>query len=215
MPILNEIHGMRAVMPRVRREWVDEMLVIDGGSTDGSLEYAQELGCRVLRQKTPGITYAYQEGVAAASGEVIVAFSPDGNSVPERIPELLAKMREGYDMVIVSRYLDGAKSEDDDCVTAIGNRIFTAAINWTFGGRYTDCLVMFRAFRKDAVGDFPSGIPRAGLEPLLAIRCAKAKRRVAEIPGDEPKRIGGQRKMSPVLNGIDIIRLIAREYFSR
>lgn len=214
IPVLNEIHGLEAVMPRVRPEWVDEILFIDGGSKDGTLEYLEEKGFRVVRQKKPGITYAYEEGVRRASGDVVVAFSPDGNSVPEIIPELVAKMREGYDMVIVSRYLAGAKSDDDDVMTGFGNWLFTKIINVLFRGRYTDSLVMFRAFRKDIVDRVPPDVPRAGFEPLLSIRCAKRGLRVAEIPGDEPERIGGKRKMQPVLNGLDILRLIIKELFS-
>ena len=211
VPTLNEIRGMREVMPRVRRDWVDEILVVDAGSTDGTLEYAQEQGYKMVHQKSRGITYAYQEALPHASGEVVIAFSPDGNSVPELIPALAGKMREGYDMVVASRYLAGARSEDDDLLTGIGNRIFTGMINVLFGGRYTDSLVMMRAFRKDIVPEFPPGMPRAGMDAMLSISCAKRKLKVAEIPGDEPKRIGGQRKMQPFLNGLDILKLIAWE----
>lgn len=211
IPTVNEIEGMKAVMPRVDPAWVDEILVVDGGSRDGTVEYALEHGYRVHHQRSRGISYAYEEGIGAATGDMLIAFSPDGNSLPELIPGLIAKMREGYDMVIVSRYLDGAKSEDDDLVTAFGNRLFTGAINLCFGGRYTDSLVLFRAWRKDLIRSIPQGYPRAGIETLLSIRCAKKRLKTAEIPGDEPRRIGGKRKMKPFLNGVDIIRLILRE----
>ena len=214
VPTLNEIEGMRVVMPRVKKEWVDEILVLDGGSTDGTVEYARATGCRVVMQKSKGITRAYQEGLAAAQGDVIIAFSPDGNSVPEKIPEVVQKMKEGYDMIVTSRYLPGAKSEDDDPVTAFGNWMFTKGINILFGAHYTDALVMFRAFKKNIVSASAIDAPRAGFEVLLAIRCAKQKLKVLEIPGDEPKRIGGARKMNPILNGLDIIRLMMYERFT-
>jgi glycosyltransferase involved in cell wall biosynthesis len=214
LPTLNEIEGMKAVMPRVKREWVDEILLVDGGSKDGTLEYAQKEGYRIIHQtKTKGITGAYQEGIPHISGDIVVSFSPDGNSIPELIPELIAKIREGYDMVIASRYYGGAKSEDDDPVTAFGNWMFTKMINIIFGGHYTDSLVMLRAWRKDILSSFTLDVPRAGFEPLLSIRCAKEKRKVLDIPGDEPKRIGGVRKMNPLKNGIDILKLIASEKF--
>jgi glycosyltransferase involved in cell wall biosynthesis len=215
MPIFNEIEGMKQIMPRVRREWVDEIVVIDGGSTDGTLEYAAAHEYKVLHQRSKGITNAYREALPHVDGDVIVTFSPDGNSVPERIPALLAKMSEGYDMVIASRYADGARSEDDSALTGFGNRAFTWLINTLFGGHYTDTLVMMRAFRREIVQDLPPAIARAGLEPFLSIRCAERRLRVAEIGADEPKRIGGRRKMHPFLNGLDITRLIVREYFSR
>jgi glycosyltransferase involved in cell wall biosynthesis len=60
VPTLNEIEGMKAMMPRVKREWVDEILVLDGNSTDGTVEYARSQGYRVVMQKSKGITNAYR-----------------------------------------------------------------------------------------------------------------------------------------------------------
>lgn len=215
IPTLNEIDGMKVIMPRVKKQWVDEILVLDGGSTDGTIEYAKQQGYRVVMQKSKGITNAYREALKIAKGDCIISFSPDGNSLPEVIPQLVAKMKEGYDMVIASRYKGRAKSEDDDPITAFGNFMFTKLINICFGGNYTDSLVMLRAFKKDIVSELHIDVPRAGMEPILSIRCAKQKLKVAEIPADEPKRIGGTRKMNPLLNGLDIFRLIAAELTHR
>ena len=201
IPTLNEIEGMKIIMPHVKKQWVDEILVLDGGSTDGTIEYA----------KSKGITNAYREAIKVAKGDYIIAFSPDGNSVPEVIPKLVKKIQGGYDMVIASRYKGRAKSYDDDLVTAFGNWMFTKIINVCFGGNYTDSLVMLRAFKKDIVRKLHIDVPRAGMEPILSIRCAKQKLKVAEIPASEPKRIGGKRKMNPLLNGLDILRLIFAE----
>lgn len=216
VPTMNEIEGMKAIMPRINRDWVDEILVVDGG-TDGTCEYAVEHGYRVIKQKSKGLVGAYREGVEAAIGDYILTFSPDGNSVPEVIPPLVAKVKEGgYDMVIASRYLPGATSEDDDAVTAFGNWMFTAIINVLFGAKYTDTLCMMRVWTKDLFyKSVDIKVLRAGLEPSMCIRAAKHKLKVAEIPGDEPLRIGGIRKMSPILNGSGIVVNIILEFFSK
>lgn len=216
IPVRNEIEAVKVIMPKIRSEWVHEILVIDGDSTDGTREYLEQEGFRVVRQRSLGLLGAYWECLEIASGDVIIAFSPDGNSLPELIPRLIEKIDEGYDIVIASRYRDGAKSDDDGWVTAFGNWMFTRIINVLFGGHYTDVLVMYRAFRKDVVARLNID-PRRDrhLEMSLVIRALKQKLRVAEIPGDEPARISGTRKMKVGRNGLAVLAAILRERFAR
>lgn len=206
IPTLNEAEGMRQIMPRVKREWVDQILVVDGHSTDGTADYARSLGYDVVLQRRRGIRHAMIEGFEHVKGEYVITFSPDGNSVPELIPELIAKIREGYDLVIASRYLGAAHSEDDDVVTRFGNWLFTTLVNLLFGGHYTDAFVIYRIYRTDLLWEleldrdsryWPERLLNTvvGLELLLSVRAAKRKLRIAEIPGDEPPRLAGERKL--------------------
>lgn len=218
IPTLNEIQGMRVIMPRVKPEWVDQIIVVDGGSTDGTLEYARSCGYLVIRQRRPGLRHAYLEAMPHVKGDVIITFSPDDNSAPEVIPALITKMAEGYDMVIASRYLGNAKSEDDDIVTALGNRLFTWTVNLLHGGRYTDAMVIYRAFRTQLIYQLdlhdeesyrlPERLFRTAIswEPLMSVRAAKRGMRIGEVPASEPPRIGGQRKLQ-------ILRWGAAYYF--
>jgi glycosyltransferase involved in cell wall biosynthesis len=207
IPTLNEIDGMRVIMPRINREWVDQILILDGGSTDGTVEWSLDNGYEVHVQQEPGIRQAYMEALPRLRGDILITFSPDGNSIPEKLPELIAKMREGYDMVIVSRYLGDARSEDDDWLTAFGNWLFTRTVNVLHGGRYTDAMVIYRAYRKALISELeldqdrwyttPEWLFRCRIswEPMLSARAALRRLRVLEIPGDEPPRIGGTRKL--------------------
>ena len=215
LPVRNEIIGSKIIMPRINPRWVDEIIVVDGNSTDGSREYYESLGtCKIISQKSSGVCGAYWECFEIATGDVIIAFSPDGNSIPELIPALIEKMKSGEDIVMVSRYLDGAKSFDDDQVTRFGNWMFTAIVNILFGMRLTDSLVMFRAYKKSLVERLALDIKTLPVFELqIVIRAAKAKLRISEIPGDEPKRIGGQRKMRPLYNGSCLLYLILKELF--
>ncbi|MFH1153442.1 MAG: glycosyltransferase family 2 protein [Pseudomonadota bacterium] len=204
---LNEIDGMKAVMPRIDKNWCQQIIVVDGGSTDGTVEWAIENGYRIYVQKQQGIRNAYMEIWPEVTGDIVITFSPDGNSIPELIPALIAEMAKGFDMVIVSRYLGNAKSYDDDLLTAFGNWLFTKTVNLLHGGRYTDAMVIYRAYRKQVVYELgldrddayrlPERLFRTKVswEPLLSVRALKADLKLAEIPGDEPLRIGGERKL--------------------
>ena len=146
---LNEIEGMKIIMPKIKKEWVDQIIILDGGSIDGTVEWAIDNGYFVYEQKKRGLRHAYTEVMEYIEGDIFIPFSPDGNSIPEMIPPLIEKMKEGFDMVTVSRYLDGAKSEDDDYLTAFGNWFFTKTINFLHHGKYTDGMVMYRGIKKD------------------------------------------------------------------
>jgi glycosyltransferase involved in cell wall biosynthesis len=211
---LNEIKALEVILPRINKNWVDEIIVIDGGSIDGSIEYSQGLGFLVLKQTSKGIIGGYIEGLEAATGDVIITFTPDGNMIPEKIPELVNKMAEGYDMVIVSRYAEGAKSADDNLISGFGNWLFTTMVNVLYGSYYTDVLGFYRAFRKDIFNrlNLWNDI-KLSIDTQMCIRCKRKGLRTAEIPGDEPARIGGQSSRSIIGNGLIELSTIFRELF--
>lgn len=212
IPTKNEIDAVKIIMPQVRPEWVDEIICVDGHSTDGTPEWLEQQGYRVIRQKTDGLIGAYWECIEVAAGDVIVGFSPDGNSVPGAIPKLVDKMREGYDIVVASRYKDAAHSDDDDTITAFGNWMFTRMANLLYRGRITDLCVMYRAFRKDLV--YQLGLSRSRhpmMEIELMVRAIKGGLRILDIPADEPARIGGVRKMRILYNGWFVLWVLIKE----
>lgn len=210
----NEIDGMRVIMPQIKKEWYDELIIVDGGSTDGTIEYAKEHGYFIFVQRDKGAGAAFLESVEKATGDIVVTFSPDGNSVPEKIPALVEEIKEGYDMVIASRYYKGAKSYDDDIVTAFGNWMFTSLINLLFGSKITDSLVMYRAFKRNMVKELKINTKTVSWGTQFLIRAIREKKKIGEIPGDEPARIGGVRKMHPLKNGITELTRIIKEFFT-
>ncbi len=225
IPVLNELDGIKLIMPSIKPEWYDQLLFIDGESTDGTQEYLKEKGYPFYVQKKRGMRHAYTESWPLIKGDVVLTFSPDGNSIPELIPLCFDKMKEGYDMVIVSRYKDTAKSEDDDFLTGIGNWCFTKMIGILHGFPYTDAMVIYRAYKTKLAYDLDLMNDkhfqweenlfntRVSWEPLLSIRAAKRKLKIAEIPGDEPPRVFGKRKLQVWKWGAVFLVQTIREIF--
>lgn len=212
LPTLNEIDGVRAVVPKLDRKWVDEIIVMDGGSTDGTVEFCQEEGLRVVRQKEKGYGRAILEGVHLAQGDFVIDFMADGNSLPDTIPQLLAKLEAGYDLVIASRYAGPAVSDDDDRLTAFGNWMFTRITNFLFGSSYTDVLNGYRGYRRASFLELGMDVKGLSWAMQSSVRFFTHGFKVTEVPTDEPKRMGGVRKMHPFFTGLDITFLILREY---
>lgn len=225
IPTLNEIDGVKKIMPQVKKEWLDEIIFVDGNSTDGTIEYIKEHGYTLVLEKVPGVRQALVEAIDNADVDVIITFSPDGNCIPELIPQLIEKMKEGYDMVIASRYMKPAKSEDDSLITAFGNWMFTTLVNVLYKGGYTDVMNNFRAYKKSLVKDLdldkditystPERLfkTRIGWEPILSVRAAKRKLKITSIPGDEPARVGGERKLKIFKWGAAYLFQVIREVF--
>jgi glycosyltransferase involved in cell wall biosynthesis len=225
VPTLNELNGLKTIMPQVKKEWVDQILILDGGSTDGSIEYCKQQEYDIYVQKKSGMWNAYREVYLSGKvkGDVIVTFSPDGNSVPESIPSLARKIIGGYDMVIGSRYLHGHISPDDTKLTKIGNRILTWLCNLSGGYEYTDALVMLRAYNKSVVQDLgfldkPNWLqqclihmsPLYGWESSMSIRANKAHLLVGEEYFIEPKAFR-KRRQNTFVHGFVVLTQILHE----
>ncbi len=213
-PTINEITALPHVLPKLDRNIIHEIIVVDLNSTDGTVAYCIENGFQVHHQQNPGYGAALMEALAITNADVIIEFTPDGSAIPEKVPDLLAKINEGYDFVIASRYRDGAKSYDDDMVTRFGNWLFTKLVNILFHAHYTDTLVGFRAYRRSAFDKIHPTAKGLSWAVQLPIQFTKAEVKIAEIGANEPARIGGERKMRPFRTGLEILRVIIKEFLS-
>jgi glycosyltransferase involved in cell wall biosynthesis len=215
---LNEIDGVTQVVPKLPARAVDEILVVDGGSTDGTIEFFQARGVRVLRQEQRGRGEAYRLAAQHARNDRLVFFSPDGNEDPDDIPRLVEGLAAGYDMVIASRFMTGARSEDDDkflfASRRWGNLLFTWLANVLCGrGRWiTDTINGYRAITRAAFLRLAPDAHGYAIEFQMSIRALRLGLRVLEIPTQEAPRIGrGVSKLNAIPVGFRFLGVLARE----
>ena len=209
---LDEIEGVKKIMPRVKKEWAEEIVFVDGGSKDGTVEEAERLGFKVIHQKNRGEGNACRIGLEQTKSDYIIFFSPDGNAVPEDIPHLIKETKAGHDLAHVSRFGKNSVSEDAGALDRFGNKMFTFLVNVFFGGHLTDALNGFRIIKREIMLDLKTDAQFLNIEQQICIRALKKRYEIHEIEGKEPKRIGGIRKMRPLIVGAQLSWQIIKEF---
>jgi glycosyltransferase involved in cell wall biosynthesis len=225
---LNELDGLKKIMPLIKKEWYDQLIVLDGGSTDGSIEWLYQNGYEYYIQHKKGVWEGYREIFTSGriKGDIVITFSPDGNSAPQFIP-LLSKAMVDRDMVIASRYLPPAVSLDDTWLTKIGNWLFTGIINLRSGYQYTDALVIYRAYRAALVKQLgfnqeltwlqrklSNASNLYGWESSMSLRAGRYPLRIGEIAASEPKAFR-ERRQSTFGHGFVVLTQIIHEGWLR
>jgi len=222
----NEIDGIKEILPRIDKELFSKVLVVDGFSNDGTVEWLEKNSVEVYRQERAGIRYGMMDGLNSIQEpyDFVITFSPDGNSDPEALFEMCDQINQGSSRIYyASRYLSGGKIDDDDFITAFGNWLFTKLINLIFKGNLTDAMVIYRAFDSKIIQDlclteeqsysFFERIlkTKIGWEPLMSVRAAKYKVKTKDFYAKEGVRIGGERKLQVIRWGLAFFGQLLRE----
>ena len=209
---LNEIDGIKKIMPKIDKKLADEIVIVDGGSTDGTVDEAKKMGFKVIPQKIQGHAGAIIAGVEATNSDTIVIFGPDGNHYPEEIPQLIEKINEGYDQVVISRFGKGSVNLDATIIENFGNRMFAFLTNVLFGGHFTDSLNESRAITRQAFIDLKFDAQGMNSTEQMSVRGLKKRQKIVEIVGNEGKRLGGKKKMKPMQVGANLSAHIIKEF---
>ena len=212
IPALNEVGSVGKVLEEIPKDVADEIIVVDNHSTDGTQELVRKMGYKIIQQKGKGFGAAITSGVEEAKGEVMLVINADGSQDPKDIPRLLEKINEGYDLVLASRYLPGAGSDDDTLLHYFGNKMFTWLCNKIYKVGISDSLYFFLAAKKQIFEKIQFESPNSGYAIELPIKVHKAGFKIAEIPSFEKKRMAGKAKMNTYIGGFQILLKILKPY---
>lgn len=208
IPTLNEATCIAQTLSEIPKGAIDEVIVVDGHSQDGTAEIVRNLGYKVVMQKSKGYGGGFSEGVEAATGDVVILMDADGSHNPADIPLLLDKIKEGYDYVLAVRYVPGQHSDDDTLIRHTGNMLFTFLVNLIHKIFISDALYLYTAIRKDK---FHLIKPKSyGFEYCveILIRAHKAGLKIAQVPSVERMRVGGESKVNAFIDGLRILKVI-------
>jgi len=207
LPAKNEAEGLKRTLPGLREAYPDaEIIVVNDGSTDATAEIAAGLGAKVVGSPySMGNGAAIKRGTRAAHGAVLVFMDADGQHSAEHIGQLLAKLDEGYDMVVGARDGSGQANFHRGLANAFYNRL---ASHMT-GHRIDDLTSGFRAVRVDKFREFlhllPNGFSYPTTSTMAFFRSAYP---VAYVPIPVAKRVGNGSHIRPLKDGIRFLLII-------
>jgi glycosyltransferase involved in cell wall biosynthesis len=215
IPALNEAENLPHVLPRIP-EWVDEVLLVDGHSTDDTVAVARHLlpSIRIIQQFGRGKGAALRTGFAAAGGDIIVMLDADGSTDPAEIPAYVGALLAGADFVKGSRFIQGAGTSDMSWFRCLGNWGFTVMVRLLFGGRFSDLCYGYNAFWRRVLPRLELDGDGFEIETMMNVRAQRAGLRVAEVPSFETGRIHGTSRLRTIPDGWRVLTTIWREWLS-
>lgn len=201
IPALDEALSIARVIHDIP-DWVDDVIVADNGSTDGTARAARAAGARVVVEPRRGYGAACLAGLAAlpAATAIVVFLDGDYSDYPGDMADVVDPIAsDTADLVIGSRVLGGAERGSLTGPQVFGNWLATRLIRLVWGVRFTD-LGPFRAIRRDALDALAMQDTNFGWTVEMQVKAARAGLRCHEVPVRYRRRIGVS-KVSGTIKG--------------
>lgn len=205
IPAFNEENGVGEVIKEIPTSLVQEIIVVNNGSTDATERVAKEAGATVLREPVSGYGRACLKGMeylaqSETKPEIVVFLDADHSDYPEEMPELIKPIIEnGVDMVIGSRALGMKERGSMTPQQIFGNWLATRLLKLFYGVKFTD-LGPFRAIRYDKLLALNMQDKTYGWTVEMQLKAAKQKMKCTEVPVRYRRRIGDS-KVSGTIKG--------------
>jgi glycosyltransferase involved in cell wall biosynthesis len=214
IPTKDEAPNISWVLERIPA-WIDEVVLVDGLSTDGTIEAARRVrpDIIVVEQRSRGKGLALQAGFATATGDIIVMLDADGSMHPGEIDRYVALLASGFDFVKGSRFMAGASSVDITWLRRIGNNFLLYLTNAIYGTRFTDLCYGYCAFRREFLGRLALTAAGFEIESQLVARACINELRITEVPSLELPRRHGQSNLRAFRDGRRVLWTLLREAY--
>ena len=216
IPAFNEEPNLPFVLPSIGG-WIDEVILVDGSSTDATCHTARTLrnGIRVIEQDGTGKGAALRSGFEAATGDIIVMLDADGSTSPREIPVFVGALASGAEFAKGTRFAQGGGSADLSPVRRAGNRALVLLVRLLFGGHFSDLCYGYVAFWKRILPQLELGSTGFEVETEMSLRALRARLRIVEVPSFEYARVHGKSNLRTIPDGWSVLRLIIRERMRR
>jgi dolichol-phosphate mannosyltransferase len=198
VPALNEEATIALVLNDVKN-YADELVVIDGNSSDRTRQIAEDLGVTVICDNGTGKGAAIRHGLQIASNPIVVFIDADGSHEASDIPKLIEPIRQRQaDIVIGSRMTGGSDelfSDASEFIRLTGSMVINLAINYRWKVRLSDTQNGFRAVVRDVGQALNMREDSTTIEQEMVMKALSRGYRVINVPSHEYRRMGGESKV--------------------
>lgn len=201
IPALNEEESLGYVLEAVDMDLLSEIILVDGGSSDRTIDIAREYGTHVVQEPRRGYGRACATGVAHAQGEIVIFLDADGADDPRQIPSLITPIiKERVDMVLGSRLAGNIYPGAMPWHQKFGNQLSAGLIRLIYGLPISD-LSPFRSVLRSKLLELDMQEMTYGWPTEMITKSARKGWRIQEVPVDYHPRIGGRSKISGTVRG--------------
>ena len=215
IPVRNEERNIEWVLDRLPA-YVDEVVIVDGFSSDATIAKARQLrpDVVVVQQLGSGKGAAMRTGFEVSTGDYVVVLDADCSMDPAEIDYYVDALAQGYQFVKGSRFLRGGGSHDLTPLRTWGNRMLTRSVNVMWSVPFSDLCYGYVAFKRDVLDVLAPTATGFEIETQMCVHAVKANLRIAEVPTIELPRKHGASNLNAWRDGKRILNLLIRERLS-